>query len=40
MYSVVGILAEKGGWLSNIKLFIKNGLIKVNEIEPYFTLYA
>lgn len=40
MYGVVSMAADKGGWLSNEKLFLNNGFEKVDEIEPYFGLYA
>ena len=40
MYGVVAMTAEKGGWLPNMKLFIKNGFEKVDELDPYYGLYA
>jgi ribosomal protein S18 acetylase RimI-like enzyme len=40
MFGVVVMTAEKGGWLPNEKLFIKNGFEKVDEIAPYYGLYA
>jgi L-amino acid N-acyltransferase YncA len=40
MHGVVAMTAEKGGWLPNMKLFIKNGFEKVDELEPYYGLYA
>jgi L-amino acid N-acyltransferase YncA len=40
MHGIVVMSAEKGGWLPNKKLLLKNGFEKVDEIEPYFTLYA
>ncbi|MFX1349951.1 MAG: GNAT family N-acetyltransferase [Promethearchaeota archaeon] len=40
MYGVVAMTAEKGGWLPNKKLFIKNGFEKVDELEPYYGLFA
>ncbi len=40
LYGVVGMSAEKGGWVPNKKIYINNGFEKVDEIEPYFGLYA
>lgn len=40
MYGVVAMTAEKGGWLPNMKLFTKNGFEKVDELDPYYGLYA
>lgn len=40
MYGVVAMTAEKGGWLPNMKLFVKNGFEKVDELAPYYGLYA
>ena len=40
MHGVVGMSAEKGGWIPKKKLFLKNGFVKVDEIEPNFSLYA
>ena len=40
MYGVVGMSAEKGGWLPKPRIYIKNGFEKVDEIEPYFGLFA
>ncbi len=40
MIGIVGMSAEKGGWVPNKKLFIKHGFVKVDEIEPNFSLYA
>ncbi|MFX1409741.1 MAG: GNAT family N-acetyltransferase [Promethearchaeota archaeon] len=40
MHGVVAMTAEKGGWLPNMKLFIKNGFEKVDELEPHYGLYA
>ncbi|MFW9989187.1 MAG: GNAT family N-acetyltransferase [Candidatus Odinarchaeota archaeon] len=40
MHGIVIMSTEKGGWLPNKKLLLKNGFEKVDEIEPYFTLYA
>ncbi len=40
MNGVVAMTAEKGGWLPNRKLFIKNGFEKVDELDPHFGLYT
>ena len=40
MHGLVAMSAEKGGWLPNKKLLLKNGFEKVDEIAPYFSLYA
>ena len=40
MHGIVGMSAEKGGWVPKKKIFLKNGFVKVDEIEPYFSLYA
>jgi L-amino acid N-acyltransferase YncA len=40
MYGIVGMSAEKGGWLPNKKIYLKNGFEKVDEMEPHFSLYA
>lgn len=40
MHGVVVMSAEKGGWLPKKKLLINNGFELVDEIEPYFGLYA
>ncbi|MFX1571804.1 MAG: GNAT family N-acetyltransferase [Promethearchaeota archaeon] len=40
MHGIVGMTAEKGGWLPNRKLYENHGFEKVDEIEPYFALYA
>ncbi|MFX1389271.1 MAG: GNAT family N-acetyltransferase [Promethearchaeota archaeon] len=40
MHGIVAMSAEKGGWLPKEKLLLNNGFEKVDEIEPYFTLYA
>ncbi|MFX1601294.1 MAG: GNAT family N-acetyltransferase, partial [Promethearchaeota archaeon] len=40
MNGVVAMTAEKGGWLPNMRLFIKNGFEKVDELAPYYGLYA
>jgi L-amino acid N-acyltransferase YncA len=40
MCGVVGMSAEKGGWVPKKKIFLKNGFVKVDEVEPYFSLYA
>jgi ribosomal protein S18 acetylase RimI-like enzyme len=39
MYGVVGMSADKGGFLPNTKIYLNNGFEKVDEIEPYFGLY-
>ncbi len=40
MLGVVGMSASKGGWLPNKKIYVRNGFEKVDEIDPYFELYA
>ncbi|MFW9827975.1 MAG: GNAT family N-acetyltransferase [Candidatus Thorarchaeota archaeon] len=40
MHGVVAMSAEKGGWLPNSKIFLKNKFEKVDEIEPYYRLYV
>lgn len=40
MNGVVAMTAEKGGWLPNMKIFVKNGFEKVDELDPYYGLYA
>jgi len=40
MLGIVVMSAEQGGWLPKNKLLLKNGFVKVDEIEPYFSLYA
>ncbi|MHA2290020.1 MAG: hypothetical protein ACXABG_14640 [Promethearchaeota archaeon] len=40
MYGIVGMSAEKGGWIPNKKIFLKNGFVEVDKIEPNYTLYA
>ncbi|MFW9771735.1 MAG: hypothetical protein ACFFFB_02655 [Candidatus Heimdallarchaeota archaeon] len=40
MHGIVGMSAEKGGWLPNKKIFLNNGFEKVDEIAPNFSLYA
>jgi GNAT superfamily N-acetyltransferase len=40
MYGVVAMTAEKGGFLPNMKIFVKNGFEKIDEFDPYFGLYA
>lgn len=37
---VVGMSADKGGWLPNKKIYLNNGFEKIDDIEPYFELYA
>jgi len=40
MHGIVAMSAEKGGWLPNKKLLLNNGFEKVDDVEPFFTLYA
>ena len=40
LYGVVGMAADKGGWLPKKNLYEKLGFEKVDETEPYFHLYA
>ena len=40
MHGVVGMSAEKGGWVPNKKVYINNGFEKVDEIAPHFGLFA
>lgn len=40
MHGVVGMSAGKGGWLPKTEIYLNNGFEKVDEIEPYFELYA
>ena len=40
LYGVVGMTADKGGWLPKKSLYEKLGFEKVDEMEPYFHLYA
>ncbi|MFX1427438.1 MAG: GNAT family N-acetyltransferase [Promethearchaeota archaeon] len=40
MHGIVVMSAEKGGWLPKKKLLINNSFEKIDEIEPYYTLYA
>ena len=40
MYGVVGMTADKGGWLPKRKLYERLGFELVDEVEPYFRLYA
>jgi len=40
MHGVVGMSADKGGWLPNKKIYLNHGFEKVDEMEPYFGLYA
>ena len=40
MYGVVGMSAEKGGWVPNKKILLKNGFVEVDKIEPNYSLYA
>ncbi len=40
MLGLVGMSADKGGWLPNKKIYLSRGFEKVDELEPYFELYA
>ncbi|GAI77576.1 unnamed protein product, partial [marine sediment metagenome] len=40
MHGVVGMSADKGGWLPKTKIYLNNGFEKVDEIKPYFGLFA
>lgn len=40
LYGIVGMTADKGGWLPKKSLYEKLGFEKVDEMEPYFHLYA
>lgn len=40
MHGIVAMSAEKGGWLPNRNIFLKNGFEKVDELKPYYELYA
>ncbi|MHA2203500.1 MAG: N-acetyltransferase family protein [Candidatus Hodarchaeales archaeon] len=40
MFGVVGMTAEKGGWLPTKKFFEKQAFKKVDEFQPYFGLYV
>ena len=40
LHGVVGMSAEKEGRVPKKKIFLKNGFVKVDEIEPNFSLYA
>jgi GNAT superfamily N-acetyltransferase len=40
MFGVVGMSADKGGWLPTRKLYENHGFQKVDEQEPYFSLMA
>ncbi len=40
LFGVVGMSTEKGGWVPNKKIYINNGFKKVDEVGPYFGLYA
>ena len=40
LYGVVGMTAEKGGWLPKKKLYEKLGFEMVDEMEPHFNLFA
>lgn len=40
MFGVVAMTAEKGGWLPNKKIFLKNGFEKVDQFDSNYELYA
>lgn len=40
LYGVVGMTAEKGGWLPKKSLYEKLGFEMIDESEPHFRLYA
>lgn len=40
MHGVVGMSAEKGGWLPRKGFYDKNGFERVDEYPPHFGLYA
>jgi ribosomal protein S18 acetylase RimI-like enzyme len=40
MYGVVGMSAEKGGWLPKKRFYEKNGFERVDEYPPHFGLYV
>ncbi|MFX1380993.1 MAG: GNAT family N-acetyltransferase [Promethearchaeota archaeon] len=40
MHGVVGMTAEKGGWLPKKNLYEKLGFEQVDEMEPHFGLYV
>ena len=40
MYGVVGMTADKGGWLPKRNLYQNLGFELVDQMEPYFRLYA
>ncbi len=39
-YGVVGMAAEKQGWLPRADIFEKHGFERIDEYEPYFSLYT
>ncbi|MEJ2249147.1 MAG: GNAT family N-acetyltransferase [Candidatus Lokiarchaeota archaeon] len=40
MYGVVGMTAEKGGWLPKSNIFIKNSFKEIDEFSTNYKLYA
>ena len=40
MHGVVGMSADKGGFVPKTKIYLNNGFEKVDEMKPYFGLYA
>ncbi|MBD3197102.1 MAG: hypothetical protein GF317_18755 [Candidatus Lokiarchaeota archaeon] len=40
MYGVVAMAADKQGWLPSPDIYEKNGFERVDEYEPYFSLYV
>ncbi|MFX1374745.1 MAG: GNAT family N-acetyltransferase [Promethearchaeota archaeon] len=40
MHGIVGMSADKGGWLPKSKIYLSHGFEMVDEAEPYFKLYA
>jgi hypothetical protein len=40
MHGIVGMSAEKGGWVPKKKFYEKNGLEKADEFPPHFGLYV
>jgi len=40
MHGVVGMTADKGGWMPRKNLYVNNGFEEVDKMEPYFQLYA
>ena len=40
MHGIAVMTAKKAAWLPKKDLFLKHGFEKVDEMEPYFELYA